>query len=51
MLVAGTFDSMAFTTHTILLALLTGAAGAMWRFTHPARQVRSAAAIPLHPSG
>lgn len=48
MLVAGTFDAMTFTTHTTLLALLTGAAGAMWRFTHPARQVRSAAMIPLH---
>lgn len=46
-LAAGTFDSMSFTTHTTLLAVLTGAAGAMWRFTHPARQVSSAAVVPL----
>lgn len=37
----GTFDSFAFTTFTTLLALLTGMAGAMWRFTHPARLVRT----------
>jgi hypothetical protein len=24
-----------------VLSILTGAAGAMWRFTHPSRQVRS----------
>jgi hypothetical protein len=47
MLVAGTFDVMSFTTHTTLLALLTGAAGAMWRFTHPGRLVRSAAPLPV----
>jgi O-antigen ligase len=37
-----TFDAFGFTTYSTLLALFTGAAGAMWRFTHPARQVRSA---------
>jgi hypothetical protein len=47
MLAAGTFDAMSFTTHTTLLAILSGAAGAMWRFTHPARLVRSAAPLPL----
>jgi hypothetical protein len=40
--VAFFFDAMAFTTHTTVLAILTGAAGAMWRFTHPNRIVRSA---------
>jgi len=58
MLMAGTYDAMSFTTHLIVLAVLTGATGAMWRFTHPARQVRSAAPLPLgasngdgHPGG
>ena len=37
------FDAMAFSTHFIVLAILTGATGAMWRFTHPNRMVRSAA--------
>lgn len=37
-----TFDAFAFTTYSTMLALFTGAAGAMWRFTHPKRQVRSA---------
>ncbi|HEY8472293.1 MAG TPA: O-antigen ligase family protein [Natronosporangium sp.] len=41
MVVAFFFDALAFTTHTTVLAILTGAAGAMWRFTHPSRQVRS----------
>lgn len=51
MLAAGTFDAMSFSTHTTLLAVLTGAAGAMWRFTHPARRVRSAASLPLPGNG
>jgi len=42
MAVAFLFDALAFTTHTTVLAILTGATGAMWRFTHPNRQVRSA---------
>jgi O-antigen ligase len=41
MVVAFFFDALAFTTHTTVLAILTGAAAAMWRFTHPSRQVRS----------
>lgn len=57
MLVAGTFDAMSFTTHTLVLSVLSGASGAIWRFTHPARQVRSAgparvgAATPTAASG
>lgn len=39
--VGGTFDSFGFSTFVALLALLTGLAGAMWRFTHPARQIRT----------
>lgn len=42
-IVAFFFDALAFSTHTTVLAIITGAAGAMWRFTHPSRQVRSAA--------
>lgn len=39
---AFTFDTHAFDTFTLLVALLTGLAGAMWRLTHPARLVRTA---------
>jgi O-antigen ligase len=42
--VAALFDAMAFTTHTTVLAVLTGAAGAMWRLTHPSRRVCTATA-------
>lgn len=41
MVVAFFFDALAFSTHATVLSILTGAAGAMWRFTHPSRQVRS----------
>lgn len=41
-LVAATFDSFAFTTFSFTLALMSGMAGAVWRFTHPARTVRTA---------
>lgn len=37
----GTFDTFAFSTFTTVLALCTGLAGAMWRLTHPSRQIRS----------
>lgn len=47
-LMSGTYDSLNFTTHLIVLAVLTGASGALWRFTHPARQIRSASASPLN---
>ena len=42
--VAFTFDSLAFTTFAATLALMTGLAAAMWRLTHPARLVRTATA-------
>lgn len=38
-----TFDSLGFETFATLVALLTGLSGAMWRLTHPARKVRTAA--------
>ncbi|GAB7043501.1 MULTISPECIES: O-antigen ligase family protein [Catenuloplanes] len=41
--VAATFDSLGFTTYSTMLALMTGATGAVWRLTHPARMVRSSA--------
>lgn len=41
MVMAFFFDAMSFSTHTTVLAILTGATAAMWRFTHPSRQVRS----------
>lgn len=40
-LVAATFDSLSFTTFTFTLALLSGLSGAVWRFSHPSRQVRT----------
>jgi O-antigen ligase len=36
-----TFDSLAFTTFSTTLALLAGICGAVWRFTHPTRAVRT----------
>jgi O-antigen ligase len=42
-IVAGTFDSMAFSTYAFTLALLMGLCGTVWRFTHPARTVRTSA--------
>lgn len=41
MLVSATFDSLAFTTFSFTLALCCGISGAVWRFTHPARAVRT----------
>lgn len=40
-LVGATFDSFGFTTFAFTLALMSGLAGAVWRFTHPARVVRT----------
>ena len=40
-LVAATFDSLSFTTYSFTLALLSGVCGSVWRFTHPAREVRT----------
>ncbi|HEX6870457.1 MAG TPA: O-antigen ligase family protein [Micromonosporaceae bacterium] len=39
--VGGTFDSLYYTTFTITLAIFIGLCGAVWRFTHPARTVRT----------
>lgn len=39
--VAGTFDSLTFSTYATLLALTIGLCGAAWRLTHPARTVRT----------
>jgi len=40
-LVGLTFDSLSFTTFSFTLALMCGLCGAVWRFTHPAREVRT----------
>ncbi|WP_229068340.1 O-antigen ligase [Actinoplanes sp. DH11] len=42
--VGGTFDSLYYTTFAITLALFCGMCGTVWRFTHPARTVRTATA-------
>lgn len=42
--VGGTFDSLYYTTFAITLALLVGMCGTVWRFTHPARTIRTATA-------
>jgi polysaccharide biosynthesis protein PslJ len=39
--VSGTFDSLGFTTFSFTLALMIGISGTLWRFTHPARTVRT----------
>lgn len=39
--VAATFDSLGFSTFAFTLALLMGCCGAVWRFTHPARKIRT----------
>jgi polysaccharide biosynthesis protein PslJ len=40
-LAEGTYDAFYFTTYTSTLALMLGISGAVWRFTHPARTVRT----------
>jgi polysaccharide biosynthesis protein PslJ len=40
-LVEGTVDSFYYTTFSTTMALLMGVCGAVWRFTHPARTVRT----------
>jgi polysaccharide biosynthesis protein PslJ len=42
-LAEGTYDAFYFTTYTSVIALLLGIAGGVWRFTHPARTVRTSA--------
>ena len=39
--VGGTFDSLGFSTFAFTLALLMGACGTVWRFTHPMATVRT----------
>ena len=41
LVVAATFDSLAFATFATTLALTLGLCGAVWRLTHPARVVRT----------
>jgi O-antigen ligase len=43
LLVAATFDSLAFLTFATTLALTIGLCGTVWRLTHPARVVRTSA--------
>jgi len=43
LVVAATFDSLAFLTYATTLALTVGLCGAAWRLTHPARMVRTSA--------
>jgi O-antigen ligase len=42
-LASGTFDSLSFTTYAVMIAVLAGLCGAIWRLTHPERLVRTAA--------
>jgi polysaccharide biosynthesis protein PslJ len=39
-----TFDSLSFSSYMIVLALMIGCTGTVWRFTHPARTVRTSTA-------
>lgn len=39
--VAGTFDSLSFSTYAMIVALTLGFCGTVWRLTHPARTVRT----------
>jgi O-antigen ligase len=43
LVVAATFDSLYFTTLSTTVALTAGCCGAVWRFTHPKRLVRTSA--------
>ncbi|MEV6343176.1 O-antigen ligase family protein [Actinoplanes sp. NPDC051851] len=36
-----TFDSLSFSSYFLVLALMLGLCGAVWRFTHPQRMVRT----------
>jgi O-antigen ligase len=38
-----TFDSFSFTTFVTVLSLVIGGCGAVWRFTHPRRTIRTSA--------
>jgi O-antigen ligase len=39
--VSATFDTLSFTTFSFTVALMCGFCGAVWRFTHPRRAVRT----------
>lgn len=41
--VAATFDSLSFSTYATVVSLTIGCCATVWRFTHPARTVRTAA--------
>jgi O-antigen ligase len=41
MFIAYTFDVFAYSTYVMVLGLMIGLCGTVWRFTHPARQVRT----------
>jgi O-antigen ligase len=41
MAVSATFDTLSFTTFSFTIALMCGFCGAVWRFTHPRRAVRT----------
>lgn len=47
----GTFDTFAFSSFTTMLAVFTGMAGAIWRLTHPSRQIRSVGRKLTPPGG
>jgi hypothetical protein len=41
LVVAGTYDSLAFLTYAMTLGLTVGICGTLWRLTHPKRMVRT----------
>ncbi|MEV6495419.1 O-antigen ligase family protein, partial [Actinoplanes sp. NPDC051633] len=41
LVVAAFFDSLSFSTYAMVVALMVGLTGAVWRLTHPARLVRT----------
>jgi polysaccharide biosynthesis protein PslJ len=44
MFISYTFDSMAYSTYVTILGAMIGMCGTIWRFTHPARRVRTSTA-------
>ncbi|NUT34661.1 MAG: O-antigen ligase family protein [Hamadaea sp.] len=44
LLVAGTFDSLSFTTYAVVMALSLGLCGTVWRLTHPEQTIRTSTA-------
>jgi O-antigen ligase len=39
--IAYTFDALAYSTYTTMLGIMIGLCGTVWRFTHPARRIRT----------